>query len=152
METAPELVIRPATTEDAKDFHRIFCESIDAIDEGFYDSSQRQAWQEAVAGDSWATRILELTFFVAEQDGVVLGFISWHQGEIVHVYAVGRKGIGQALMDYALAHMPPGETTLTSSLNAEKFYQRFGFIHEELISKERGGVHIPCIRMRRPSV
>ena len=152
METTPGLIIRPATSEDAADLHRIFCQSIDAISGEFYDEAQRRAWREAVAAESWATRVLELTFFIAEHEGDPVGFISWHQGEIVHVYAVGHRGVGGALMEYALSRMSPGEWTLTSSLNAENFYRRFGFVHDELITKERGGVQIPCIRMRRPSV
>jgi GNAT superfamily N-acetyltransferase len=155
VEASTGLKIRKAVTDDALAIHQIFTSSIYGIGEGIYSRPQKQAWAEAVIADSWSTRILELHFYVAESETKVAGFISWFEGEIVHVYVDANfsgQGIGHQMMEYALSHLKDRNVTLTSSLNALTFYEKFGFESEERIEKERGGVLIPCIRMRRPLV
>lgn len=155
VEETIDLKIRKAVGDDAPAIHRVFTDSIFGIGEDYYTQPQKQAWAEAVIADSWSTRILELHFYVVESEAQVAGFISWFEGEIVHVYVSDKfsgKGIGHRMMDYALIQMQGRNITLTSSLNALKFYERYGFVAEECLEKERGGVSIPCIRMRRASV
>ncbi|MBS1700084.1 MAG: GNAT family N-acetyltransferase [Armatimonadetes bacterium] len=150
MEATTGLTIRSADVADGPALHHVFVSSIREIDETFYSSEQKLAWEAAVSPDSWPTRILELTFFVAVRDGEIVGFISWQRSEIEHVYALpNQTGIGSILMRHAIASMPVGDLALTSSLNAERFYQKFGFWSVEALLKVRRGVEIPCIRMRR---
>lgn len=155
MEEAIGLKVRKAVADDAPAIHRVFTDSIFGISEEYYTQPQKQAWAEAVIADSWSTRILELHFYVAEFDAQVAGFISWFEGEIVHVYVSDKfsgQGIGHRMMNHALIQLQGRNITLTSSLNALKFYEKYGFETEERLEKERGGISIPCIRMRRNSV
>ena len=149
MEAISGLVIRKAVAEDAAAIHHVFCESIARISFEFYCEVQKQAWVEAISLESWTTTMLELHLFVAEANDEVAGFVSWYGHEIVHVYSIGPKSTGTQLMTFALDSMGAGEVTLTSSLNAERFYEQFKFVRQELIVKERGGIEIPCVRMRR---
>lgn len=155
VEETPRLVIRKAEPHDAASIHQAFVTAIRAIGPQYYTDEQKQAWEEAVTPESWSTRMLELNFFVAEIDEEVVGFVSWYGCELVHIYVAadaGGHGIGTALMQYAIANMKYGDLTLTASLNAAEFYEGFGFTREEMLAKERGGVPIPCIRMKRRSV
>ena len=97
----------------------------------------------------------EFEFTVAELDGKIVGFASWSDTDLEHIYVAsdsGHQGIGAKLMDTVLVKFGNFEITLTASLNAARFYSKYGFIEEEYLVKQREGVDIPCIRMKRPAV
>jgi predicted N-acetyltransferase YhbS len=149
------LVIRPATVDDADDLFRIHQSSIERINPSFYSEKQKNAWRAAVTHESWPTRILELTSFVATIQGEVVGFVAWHDSEIEQIFVApdfGKLGIGRTLMSFALEKTPVQDMYLVASLNAVEFYEWFGFRPVEQMIRQRGGVDIPCIRMKRPSV
>ena len=70
--------------------------------------------------------------FVAEEDGVVVGFSGVHDGELTHLYvdpAVQNRGIGSALMEHAKTESPEGLYLWVFQKNegARRFYERHGF-------------------------
>ncbi len=135
--------------------HRVFLSAIRAIGDSYYNRDQRDAWEEAVKPDSWATRILEFAFIVAEVDGEVVGFASWSETMLEHIYVeggCGRRGIGTKLIRRVLENFHDREIGLVASNNAAKFYARHGFVEEERLVKQLGPVLVDCIRMKRPIV
>ncbi len=150
-----KVTIRPAEYVDAAEIHRVFLSAIRAIDDSYYNQAQRDAWEAAILPESWPTRMLELRFIVAEFDGEIVGFASWSETVLEHIYVVGirgRKGIGSALIESVLENFRDKEVGLIASNNAVSFYARFGFIEEERLIKQLGSVGVPCIRMKRPVV
>ena len=155
MEASTGIVIRPSKVEDAEVLHQIHQSSIHAIGSSFYSDEQKDAWRAAVTRDSWTTRILELTSYVATFQGEVTGFVAWQDSEIEQIFVApqfGKQGLGRALMTFALDQISTHDIFLVASLNAVHFYERCGFIHVEDLVRQRGGVDIPCIRMRRSIV
>lgn len=155
MEEATELSIRNAKPEDADDLHRIFVSAIWDIDDSVYDQIQKQAWEDAVQADSWSTRMIELNFIVATKESEVVGFASWSQVRLEHLYVApnyGRQGVGSKLMQAVLTHFNDKDIEVIASNNAHFLYSRFGFVDEEYLIKQLGQVDVPCIRMKRPAV
>lgn len=156
MEATPELVIRLASPEDVEKIHDVFRVSIHAIGPAWYSPEQLNAWSSATTSESWLYWIHEATFWVIEQDTTIVGFVSLTNHELEHIYALpNNKRIGSALMEHCLQEAQSRKMTeiwLTSSLNAQGFYQRFGFEAVEIISKCRDSVSIPCIRMKKSFV
>ena len=155
VESAVGVDIRPALPEDGADLHRVFLAAIRAIDDSYYNQAQRDAWEAAILPASWPTRMLELSFVVAEMDGEIVGFASWSETVLEHIYVVGecgRKGVGTALMETVLVNFREKEVGLIASNNAATFYARHGFVEEERLIKQLGPVEVACIRMKRPIV
>ena len=155
MEAATGIVIRPAEVKDAESIHGVFVSAIRAIDDSIYDSAQKKAWEEAVKADSWVTRMLELAFYVAVIDDEIVGFASWSDSKLEHLYVAsgfGRRGIASKLMLSVLAHFITRDVELVASNNAAGFYAQFGFIEDEVLIKQLGPVEVGCIRMIRPAV
>ena len=155
VEAPAGLILRAARDNDATGIHHVFISAIKAIDSNFYSLVQKVAWESAVLPDSWLTRMREFEFTVAELDGKIVGFASWSDTDLEHIYVAsdsGHQGIGAKLMDTVLVKFGNFEITLTASLNAARFYSKYGFIEEEYLVKQREGVDIPCIRMKRPAV
>ena len=154
METTVGVEIRPALPEDGADIHRVFLSAIQAIDDSYYNQAQRDAWEAAILPESWPTRMLELWFVVAEMNGEIVGFASWSETVLEHIFVVGesgRKGVGSALMEMVLENFREKEVGLIASNNAATFYARHGFVEEERLIKQLGPVDVECIRMiRRP--
>ena len=155
VEATTGLTIRAARAEDADAIHEVFVSAIRSIDGSDYSPEQKAAWEKAVRPDSWATRMLEFEFKVAEFDGKTVGFASWSKTDLEHIYVASdsrRQGVGSTLMEAVLEHFGKQEVMLTASLNAVKFYAKYGFLEEMTLVKQREGVDIPCIRMKRPAV
>jgi predicted N-acetyltransferase YhbS len=155
VETATGLTIREAKPDDAAALHQIFVSAIWDIDDSFYDQEQKRAWENAVEADSWSTRMLELAFIVAEINGCIVGFASWSDTKLEHLYVAaesGRKAVGTTLMKTVLSKFERKEIELVASNNAHSFYLRFGFVDQEHLVKQLGYVAVPCIRMKRSLV
>jgi putative acetyltransferase len=148
-------MIRQATVEDAEDLYRVHQSSVEAIGASFYSEEQKNAWCAAVTRESWSTRVLELTSYVATIEGEVVGFVAWQDSEIEQIFVApqfGKQGVGRTLMSFALDQIVAQDIFLVASLNAVVFYEWFGFRNAEDLVRVRGGVDIPCIRMKRPAV
>lgn len=155
METSTGLTIRDAKPEDAAALHKIFVSAIWNIDDSFYDQAQKRVWENAVEADSWSTRMLELAFIVAVINDRVVGFASWSETKLEHLYvapASGRQAAGSTLMQAVLSQFEEKEIELIASNNAHSFYLRFGFVDQERLIKQLGQVDVPCIRMKRLAV
>jgi ribosomal protein S18 acetylase RimI-like enzyme len=75
--------------------------------------------------------------FVAEEDGVVVGFSGIKDGELTHLYvdpAAQNRGLGSALLEHAKAESADGLFLWVFQKNegARRFYERHGFRLAEL--------------------
>ncbi len=94
--------------------------------------------------------------FVVDDDGRIVGFGAAVPGVVIAVYVdptAVRRGAGSAIMDHALAiarHGHDGPIRIESTLNAARFYERFGFREVGRSSVRRSHVDIPVVLMERP--
>ncbi len=76
--------------------------------------------------------LFEYQLYVAEYDGVAAGFVAFTEEELAWLYVdvqFTRRGIGRALVAYALAHMNPEAVieVLAGNEPALALYRSFGF-------------------------
>ena len=106
--------------------------------------------------EKYVEAIERYEFFVAEEEGVVVGFgeLGQEAGEIQGLYVspdVAGRGVGRKLLSTLEARARAhglGSLSLTSSLNAVSFYERAGFkAVEELTQTISPGVERASVRM-----
>jgi len=113
-------------------------------------------WAGRLRPEKYAEAIDRYEFFVAEEDGAVVGFgeLGQETGEVQGLYVssdVAGRGVGRKLLstleERARAHGLKS-LRLTSSLNAVSFYERAGFEAVEELSETIGpGVERASVRM-----
>jgi putative acetyltransferase len=152
--------IRKARQEDKESIWHVHVRAIRETCIGHYSHEVIEVWTERLKPEKYEEAIDANEFFVAEEDGVVVGFGELNQatGEIQGLYvspAVGRRGVGLKLLRtleetahvYGLASLH-----LTSTLNAVSFYERAGFEPLERITKTlTPGVERASVRMVKVS-
>lgn len=131
--------------------HLVACED--------YDSDQLEAWAPADYDlAQWRQHIRRIRPFVAERQGLVVGYADLQPGgTIEHFFVSGRhpgQGIGLRLMQHLLERATERQVTelrADVSLTARPFFARFGFVVTEQRAPRRRGVVLPGVRMLRPS-
>jgi len=92
---------------------------------------------------------------VGERDGEVAGFGEWDDGEVVACYVHpdhARTGVGSALLERLheeLREAGYDRATLTSSLNAVGFYERYGYEAVDRRVLDPANVAFPVVEMER---
>jgi putative acetyltransferase len=122
-----------------------------------YTAEQIQAWApRGIDVELWESKIREINPFVAELNGVLVGYADVQpNGYIDHFFVSGkhpRCGIGSLLMKRILAEgLSLGVSLLTShvSRTAQPFFERFGFVVREQRCPEVRGVVVPNALMCR---
>ncbi len=106
--------------------------------------------------DLWANRMRGINPFVAEMDGLPVGYADIQEnGYIDHFFVSGRhprQGIGRALMNVIETEaLRLGITELTSDVSrtAQPFFERFGFVVIERRVPVIRGVQVPNALMRK---
>lgn len=129
------LNIRRARQEDKEDIWRVHGSAVRGTCAGHYPREVIEIWAGRLRPEKYAEAIDKYDFFVAEEDGRVVGFgeLGPEAGEIQGLYVspdVKGRGVGRELMrtleERARAHGLKS-LSLTSSLNAVPFYERAGF-------------------------
>jgi putative acetyltransferase len=148
--------IRKARQEDKESIWRVHAKAIRETCASHYSQAVIRIWAERLQPEKYAEAISSNEFFVAEENGRVVGFGELDQagGEITGLYVspdVGGRGVGWKLLctleERARAF---GLETLhlTSSLNAVSFYERAGFKSLEKMTKTLSpGVERASVRM-----
>jgi putative acetyltransferase len=122
-----------------------------------YTEAQTNAWAPAnLDRDLWVKRIRGINPFVAEVDGVPVGYADVQEnGYIDHFFVSGwhpRQGIGKSLMavlESEARRMGLAEMTSDVSRTAQPFFQNFGFeIVEQRVPVIRG-IEVPNALMRK---
>ena len=150
--------IRRAVLEDARGIRRVHVEAVRAFCADHYAPAEIEAWVAPRPEKHYDRAIREKDFYVAEEDGGVVGFavLSRLASEVEAVYVsprAARRGVGLSLLrtleGRATAHGLTG-LHLCASLNAVPFYERAGFARGELTAHSLpGGVEIACVRMTK---
>jgi N-acetylglutamate synthase-like GNAT family acetyltransferase len=121
-----------------------------------YSPEEIQAWAVPKEPESYEESIRTKEFFVAEEDGIIIGFgvLNQESAVVEAVYvspAAGRRGIGLQLLrklEESALSLAMEVISLNASLNAVPFYKRAGYVAQEE-SKYRlsTGVEIACVPM-----
>ena len=148
------LTIRRARQEDKEAIWRVHGRAIRATCASHYPPEVIEIWAGRLRSEKYAEAIDRYEFFVAEKDGVIVGFgeLGQEKGEIQGLYvSPDVKGVGWKLLRtleeraraYGLKSL-----RLTSSLNAVAFYERAGFKAVEELKETIGpGVERASVRM-----
>jgi len=152
------LTIRRARREDCHSIVRVHSAAVTGIRTTMYTPGELQSWAMPKKPESYRESIRSKEFFVAEDDGVIMGFavLNPENGEVEAVYVnpeAGRRGVGLALLgmldERARAHNL-SVLRLYSSLNAVPFYKRAGYqAHEQSKYRLSTGVEIACVPMTK---
>lgn len=142
--------IKIATTNDAKEMHRIHTSAVNTTCKDFYTKKQIKAWLEGRSPEGYYEGINNGEMYVTEDEGKIVGFGHAVQGEVVAVYVdptFHKKGIGKLLLDYGLiiAAKNHKKVTVKSTINAESFYKKHGFVKVKDDVWIKRGVEIPII-------
>ena len=150
------LNIRRAQQEDRHSIMSVHVDAVTGIQTSFYTTEEIQAWAAPKKPESYEESIRSKEFFVAEADGVIVGFGILNQSttEIEAVFVsprAGRRGIGLELLqklEQRARALGLDELRLNASLNAVPFYKRAGYVGQTQ-SKYRlsTGVEIGCVPM-----
>jgi N-acetylglutamate synthase-like GNAT family acetyltransferase len=150
------LNIRTARREDCPAIAGVHAAAVSGIRSAHYTPEEIRAWAAPKKPESYEESIDSKEFFVAEKDGVMVGFgvLNRESAEIEAVYVsprAGRRGVGLEILckleERARAN-GIGALRLNASLNAVPFYERAGYVAQEE-SKYRlaTGVEIACVPM-----
>ena len=129
------ITIRRARQEDRGAIWHVHTRAIREVCKSHYSERELQIWTEVLKPDRYTEQIRKGPFYVAVQDGSIIGFGNLNQksGEIEALYVapdhVGRgvgMGILQALENVAL-NSGLKLLRLSSSLNAVRFYEMAGY-------------------------
>ena len=148
------LNIRRARQEDQEAIWRVHGRAIRETCASHYPPEVIEIWAGRLRSEKYAEAIDRYEFFVAEEEGVIVGYgeLGQEDGEIQGLYvSPGGKGVGWKLLRtleeraraYGLKSL-----RLTSSLNAVSFYERAGFKAVEELTETIGpGVERASVRM-----
>ncbi|MDX6614814.1 MAG: hypothetical protein QOD75_4000 [Blastocatellia bacterium] len=150
------LTIRRSMVEDCPSIGSVHSAAVAGIRTALYTAEELQSWALPKNPESYEESIRIKEFFVAEDDGVMVGFAVLNQ-EIAEVEAVyvspeaGRRGIGLKLLQKLETRarvLGLSELHLYASLNAVPFYTKAGYVAQEE-SKYRlsTGIEISCVPM-----
>lgn len=129
------ILIRDYVDSEAEVLWELFFSTVRNINSRDYSQSQVEAWaSDSYNPEYWIKRMNGLSPFVAEIDGVVVGYTDLQSdGLIDHFFCHHEhqgEGVGGALMDHVLevgqsrgVHRYYSEVSIT----ARPFYEHFGF-------------------------
>ena len=127
--------IRKAKQEDKEIIWLVHVKAIRETCASHYSQEVIRIWAERLQSEKYEEAIRSNEFFVAEEDGAIVGFGELDQagGEIQGLYVspdAARRGVGQKLLctlEKRARAFGLKSLYLTSSLNAVSFYERAGF-------------------------
>ena len=150
--------IRPATRDDAGEIHALHTRSITTLCAEVYSNEMIAALLKDRTLEGYHDSIDKGDMFVCSIDDKIVGFLHAVPGEVVAVFVdAGRdgQGIGSVLFRRALeiaARGHEGPIKLVSTLNAEGFYAKHGFVPVKKSTVSRNEVEIPVVEMELRSV
>jgi putative acetyltransferase len=151
------ITVRRYRPDDAPVLWTVFYSAIRETAAKDYSPEQIAAWAPESFDDAlWAQRMTGIAPFVAERDGVVVGYADVQaNGYVDHFFVAGhagRQGVGSHLMQQIHAHADSmGVTSLFSdvSITARPFFEHWGFAVEQQQSLVVAGVRLTNYRMRK---
>ena len=127
------LALRPARSADDPALVAIRRDAILTLSTADMGDERARAWAGSAADDRVLRAIERHQVWVAERDGVALGWVEIDADRIEGLYVrpdVAREGVGSALLAHAEERIRAAghaSAKLDASPNAEEFYLRYGF-------------------------
>jgi len=148
--------IRSARQDDCQSIMSVHIDAVRGIRTALYTTEEIQAWAAPKKPESYEESIRSKEFFVADEDGEIVGFgiLNQSTSEVEAVYVSpksGRRGIGLSLLrklEEQARALGLEALRLNASLNAVPFYKRAGYVgKEESRYRLSNGVEIACVPM-----
>jgi GNAT superfamily N-acetyltransferase len=153
---APSFTIRQAWPADAPRLHELHTASVRTLCRAHYPPDVIDGWMMATRGpENYAPPIERGEIFVVEHGSRIVGFGEAVRGVVIAVYVDPgsvRQGVGSIIIRHALevaGRGHDGAIRLESTLNAARFYERFGFREVERSTVRRAHVAVPIVIMER---
>ncbi len=138
------ITIRPYVIADAKALWLLFFNTVRTVNSRDYSQKQVEAWApDNFDFDIWQQRMAGIQPFVAEIDGVIVGYTDLQASGLIdhffcHHHYQG-KGVGKALTQYVISTaIKRAIPRLYSevSITAKPFYEHYGFtvVREQTIT------------------
>jgi putative acetyltransferase len=147
--------IRPARTQDTRSIVELHADTVRRVNSRDYSPSQIDGWlgdpERRLARTE--AMIREGRYYVAEEDGRVVGFGHFHDSEITSLYVDAElhgRGIGSALLarlEEEAVRAGAFELEAKSTLTALGFYLASGY--EQIERLRVGSVGLDVVRMRK---
>ena len=147
--------IRKAEHRDKQEISEVHAQAIGDIDRSFYSEEQILAWLSSAVPENYSEAIDLNEIYVAEEEGRIVGFgrlfISDPEVKAIYVSPNSwRRGVGTKLLRQLEAigrDAGISELRLNASLNGKNFYEKNGYIGDEVSSVHIDGVELGCILM-----
>ena len=149
--------LRPYQPHDLEPLVRTFTDSVHVLARPFYDDAQRAAWAPSQADlDEWRARLAGISVLVAEEQGVLAGFIGYTpNGHVALLYTAShaaRSGVASKLYahvesEWRRSGVPRAFSEV--SLAARPFFERQGFAVVAEESVERRGAMFRRFQMAK---
>lgn len=153
--TPSPVTIRLATPADGEALVEVHVASIRELGPAAYDPEQVEAWAANKRPDRYPLGDESTHAVVAESDEIVgFGWVDLEAGEVTAVYVHpdhARQGVGRAILEHletAAREAGLESLGLTASVNAARFYERFGYEPVERVDHDINGEILECVRMR----
>lgn len=145
--------ITPATISHAPEMNRLHTDAVRMTCKDFYTEEQIEAWLGGRTAEGYHEGINKGEMYVAEDDGKVVGSGHAIPGEVVAIFVdpdSQEKGVGKLLLDHGLQIALKGheEVKVESTVNAEGFYEKNGFVKVRDDVHVRKGVEAPIVVMK----
>ena len=149
--------MRQAQLEDASCLHELHTASVRTLCSKHYSPEIIDGWLQNRSASGYRPPIERGAIFVAERDSTIVGFGEAAAGVVVAVYvdpSAIRKGIGSAILRHAIEMARRGHNgpmRVESTLNASRFYERYGFRELKRSTIRRNLVEVPIVVMEMPA-
>lgn len=162
----PKVILRAARAGDAEAISRVLHRSYSTLYRGWY---RDDVLTRALPAMTRANPVLIASgrYFVGEVEGEIIACGGWSAarpggGEVprlAHLRHFGsdpdymNRGAGGTIVGRCLTEARASdfhEMEVISSLTAEAFYARHGFVQVAMVSQKMGGAEFACVLMRRP--
>ncbi len=144
--------VRTATIQDSEAIHEHHTRAVQSTCKDFYTEEEVEAWLKGRSPEGYHRGIENKEMYVAEENGQITGFGHAIPGSIEACYVdpeFHKQGVGKLLIEHGLKIASNGhkKVKVESTINAENFYNKYGFkkIKNDVIT--RNDVELPTIIM-----
>lgn len=153
MHTATGYNIRKYIPSDLGGILHVFDESVRGLCAGDYSPSQLKAWTACADPEKWKCEFIRRNTFVAEKDGIVVGFCDAEEnGHIDRLYVLpdhAGKGVGSALVKAAEDNLGVARISVEASVTARPFFEKLAYTVTEKQSVFRNGEYLTNFKMEK---